>query len=306
MKVKRLLQYIICFILIFPGTLTAEKEPKVLLINSDAGVEKYKMTQEEFKKAFSRPVLEINLNDKKWGISEVEDLLYDENPDLIYCIGSKAYLIANKFTAEKPVVFSSVINWQRLPVTKKTYGVSNELPSDMQITLFRYIFPSVKRIGIVYSEQYNSQWFEKTREDAGKMGVEIIGQKVSSNKDFLGSAKILITKIDALWLIADPVIISDKRMLMEVFKECDKRKVPVFTYNDVFTQYGAIMIVSVDDATIGRQSAGLSHDLLSGARLDEKIQYPAGSHIILNMKKIRQFSLPYNQQALSIVNQIIK
>jgi putative tryptophan/tyrosine transport system substrate-binding protein len=306
MKAQRLLQYIICFILIFPGALAAKKEPKVLLINSDSGVEKYKMTQEEFKKAFSRPVREINLNDKKWGISEVEDLLYDENPDLIYCIGSKAYLIANKFTAEKPVVFSSVINWQRLPVTKKTYGVSNELPSGMQITLFRYVFPSVKRIGIIYSEQYNSQWFDKTREEAGKIGVTIIGQKVARNKDFLNSVKLLLPNIDALWLISDPVIISDKKIITEVFKECDQHRIPVFTYHDIFTQYGAMLIVSVDDATIGRQSAGLSNDILSGARFEERIQYPAGSHIILNLKKIKEFSLPYNQQALGIVNQVIK
>ncbi|MCX5799476.1 MAG: hypothetical protein NTU90_07960 [Proteobacteria bacterium] len=306
MKVQKLLRFVICFLLLLPAVLSAQKKPKVLLITSDATVVKYSAIREEFKKAFSRPILEVNLNEKQWGINAVEEFLYDEKPDLIYCIGSKAYLTANKFIAEKPVVFSSVINWQRLPITKKTYGVSNELPSGMQITLFRYIFPKVIRIGIVYSEQYNSQWFDKTKEEARKMGVEIIGQTITKNTQFPLSVKALLPKIDALWLISDPVIISDKKNLTDVFRECNQRKVPVFTYHDIFAEYGATLIVSVDDGTIGRQSAGLSNDVLSGVKMEEKIQYPAGSHIILNLKKVKEFDLPYNEQALGIVNQIIR
>ena len=141
MKLRNFTWLIIWVFLVFPARLTAEKEPKVLLINSDATVEKYQVAQEEFRKTYARPVLEIKLDDKKWKVPDVEDFLYDEYPDLVYCIGSKAYLIANRFVSEKDIVFSSIVNWQRLPVTKKTYGVSSELHSEMQMTLFRYIFP---------------------------------------------------------------------------------------------------------------------------------------------------------------------
>jgi putative ABC transport system substrate-binding protein len=295
-----------CFLLLLPAVLTAEKEPKVWLVNSDARVEKYKIAQEEFKRTFARPVFEVNLNEKRWDITAVEEALYDESPNLVYCIGSKAYLVANKFAAEKPVVFSSIINWQRLPLAKKTYGVSNELPSEMQLTLFRYVFPQVKKIGIVYSEQYNKQWFEKTREEAKKIGIEIHGQAVSSNTELARLVSTLLPAIDALWMISDPLIISDKKMLTEVFKACDKKKVPVFTYQDVFTEYGAVLIISVDDATIGRQSARMSNELLAGGTMAEQVQYPAGSHIILNLKKAKEFGLPYNEQALGVINQIIK
>ena len=81
---------------------------------------------------------------------------------------------------------------------------------------------------------------------------------------------------------------------------------PVFTYHDIFAEYGALLIVSVDDATIGRQSARLSNEVLSGGKMEEKIQYPAGSHIILNLKKVKEFDLSYNEEALGIVNQIIR
>ena len=306
MKLRNLTWLIVWLFLVFPARLAAEKEPKVLLINSDATVEKYRVAQEEFKKTYSRPVLEINLDDKKWKVPDVEDLLYDEYPDLVYCIGSKAYFIANRFVSEKDIVFSSIVNWQRLPVTKKTYGVSSELYSGMQMTLFRYIFPDVKKIGVLYSEKYNSQWFNAARAEAKEMGIEIIGQHISEGKQTIKALKDLMPKVDVLWLIADPLIMTDKENLTEVFNECEAKKVPVFSYHDIFVEYGAVLIVSVDEPTIGRQAAGMAKEITSVGKMEEKVQYPAGSHIILNLKKVKEYGLPYKEEALSMVNQIVE
>ena len=306
MKLRNFTWLTVWFFLVFPASLAAEKEPKVLLINSDATVEKYRVAQEEFKKTYSRPVLEINLDDKKWKVPDVEDFLYDEYPDLVYCIGSKAYFIANRFVSEKDIVFSSIVNWQRLPVTKKTYGVSSELYSGMQMTLFRYIFPEAKKIGVLYSEQYNSQWFNAARAEAKEMGIEIIGQHISEGKQTIKALKDLMPKVDVLWLISDPLIMTDKENLTEVFNECEAKKVPVFSYHDIFVEYGAVLIVSVDEPTIGRQAAGMAKEITSVGTMEEKVQYPAGSHIILNLKKVKEYDLKYNEEALSVVNQIVE
>ena len=103
-------------------------------------------------------------------IQRVQDFLYDEYPDLIYCIGTKAYLIAQKFVSERNIVFSSIINWQRLPVTEKTYGVSNELHPGMQMTMYRYVFPAVKRIGVLYSKSFNREWLRDAAANCQRHG----------------------------------------------------------------------------------------------------------------------------------------
>lgn len=214
---------LICFIgLVFLlSVLSADEGPKIMVINSNASVEKYKVAQEEFTKSISTPVVEIDLGAKKWKVAEIEDLLYDEYPDLVYCIGTKAYLLANKYISERNIVFSSIINWRRLPAAKKTYGVSNELNPEMQITLYRYIFPRVKKIGVLYSEKYNKHWFNAAREAAKEMGVEIIGRPLSKRRDTLPALNGLLKEIDALWLISDPVVMSDKDSLIELFKHSD-------------------------------------------------------------------------------------
>lgn len=297
---------LLCFFLLLCGTLSGDVRAKIMLINSSASVEKYRVAQAEFKKSIPQSIIEVDLTEKEWKLSDVEDLLYDEYPDLIYCIGSKAYLIANKYVSEKDIVFSSIINWRRLPIAKKTYGVSNELHAGFQITLYRYFFPGVKKIGVLYSAKYNKQWFRKAQDEAKEMGIEIIGKDVVASNYTIAALKEILPGIDALWLISDPVIMSDKKNLLDVFKEADAQKVPIFSYHEAFAEYGAVLIVSVDNPTIGRQAAAIATDVLTGAKVEEKVQPPAGSHIILNLKKVKEHGLKYQEAALSSVNEIIE
>lgn len=298
----------ICFMgLVFLlSVLSADEGPKIMVINSNAAVEKYRIAQEEFTKSISTPVVEIDLGATKLKLREIEDLLYDEYPDLVYCIGSKAYLLANKFISDRKIVFSSILNWRRLPLAPKTYGISSELNPEMQITLYRYIFPELKRIGVLYSRKYNKQWFNEAQSVAKEMGVEIIGRSVSKKRDVIPELKGLLKEVDALWLISDPVVMSDKKSLVEVFKLCDLNKKPILSYHNSFAEHGAVLIVSVDIPTTGRQAAAISLEVLSDDVVKKKVQLPAGSHITLNLKKANEYGLKHSEMALGVVNRIIE
>jgi len=287
-------------------TLSADEGPTIMVINSNASVEKYKIAQEEFLRSMPIPVKEIALGAKKWKLRELEDLLYDVYPDLVYCIGTRAYLLACKYIGERNIVFSSIINWRRLRMAQKTYGVSGELNPEMEITLFRTMFPGVKRIGVLYSPKYNKHWFKTAREAGKEMRVEIIGRSLSKRRDTLPELKELLPEIDALWLISDPVVMADKDTLMEIFRQCDASSKPIFSYHDALADYGAILIVSVDNPTTGRQAAAISQEVLSGDSVITKVQLPAGSHIILNLEKAREYGLTYGGMALSMVNRFVE
>jgi putative ABC transport system substrate-binding protein len=298
---------VFCFFFFFPAALYGSEASAILLINSDDSVEKYRDAGNAFKEALSSiPFQEVLMNDSIREVSDIEKILMTPRFKAVHCIGTKAYLIANQYAGEKHIVFSSVMNWLRLPTTERTFGVSNELPSEMQMMLFRYIFPNIKKIGVLYSSQYNKEWFEAARDAAKKMEVEIIGQALSDEKETLPGLKTLLPLADSFWLISDPVVMSDKTVLFELLKQCDSRKLPVFSYHDAFGRYGAALIVSADNPTIGRQAAGIAADLLSGKNPEGKVLFPAGTHITLNLKKIREYGLPYNENALGSVNNIIE
>jgi len=292
-------------------TVSPEKsgeKPGILLINSDGNVEKYRTAQEEFKKTVSASVLETDLGNEKELENEIKKML-TYNADLVYCIGAKAFSFAKDHFGDKYLVFSSIINCLRLtPFPQKTYGISNELHTRMPLFMFRSIFPDIRKIGILYSEQYTLQWFKDSESQAKELEIEISGRRVAEKEDLMPALKDLLSRTDALWLISDPLIMPEKKSLYDILKVCDKHKKPVFSYHETYVNYGAVLVVSADEATIGRQAAAIAMELLSGNMMnpDEKVQFPAGSRITLNLKKTEEYGLEYNKDGLGMVNNIVR
>jgi len=297
---------ILCFFLITSGIVSAGDEPGVLLLNSDRSIEKYRTAQEGFKGSVSYNVSEITIRGYEGDISDLYRQISREPYRLIYCIGTEAYLAAVKHAPEKNIVFSSIINWRRMPEGPHVYGVSNELHPMMQITHFKHIFPDLKNIGVLYSREFNEQWLDLSKDAAKKTGVIIISRAVPDIDQSKEALKELLPDIDAFWLIPDPMIISGKKNLLDLIHICDKNKIPVFSYNDLYAKYGATLIVSADDSTIGRQAAVITEDLLVNREISKKVQLPAGSRITLNLEKVKTFDLKTNDAALDSVNHILE
>ncbi len=102
------------------------------------------------------------------------------------------------------------------------------------------------------------------------------------------------------------MILAGKETVADLFKLCDEQLIPILTYHPAFAEYGAMMIISVDHATTGRQAAAMTREVLSKNTVQKKVQLPAGSHIILNLKKADEYGLKYGDSALDAVNGIIE
>ncbi len=277
----------------------------VLILSSDTTVEKYLTAQTSFKKATTASTYEIDLG-KKWADdSRVARSIITKDPDVIYCIGSKAYLLAHKVAKDKNIVLSSAINWQRFPLGKNTFGVANELPSEMQLTMFRYFFPKINTIGVLYSKKYNKEWMDLAVHDGKEVDIEVTGRSIKHPKDVEDDLLLLLSEVDAIWLTSDPVVLANKNTIETIFQLADKHNKPVFAYDPAFAGYGATMMLSADIPTIGRQAAGLAEEIIGVRPAGGRFQSPAGSEIIVNLKKIDEYGIELNRDALDSVNSII-
>ncbi len=279
---------------------------KILAVNSNSRVKAYSQVLASFKEAMNTSLQEIDLDGKKEPGSSLTYAVEKGNPDLVYCIGSAAYVAVNSLHPEGNVIFSSAINWRRLPGADKSYGVSNELSTEMQITMFRYFFPEVKRIGVIYSKSFNREWIKSARESAGQLGVKIVAVDVKDAGDVTSALEKLLPKIDALWITPDPIVLASGETIQKIFLLSDKVKKPVFAYRNVFAKFGAVLTLSADLVTVGRQVAGLARQLLAGAGPAEKVENPAGTYITLNLKKVTEYGIPVNMEAMDSVNHVIE
>jgi len=303
MRISKIILMFFVFLLL-AGIVSADAEPDILLLNSDVSIEKYKIAQEEYKKTISYNVTEYTIEGFKGESSELYRAISRNPYRLIYCIGTKAYLTAIKHAPEKTILFSSIINWQRLPQGDAVFGISNELHPLMHLMHFKILFPDMKKIGVLYSREINEQWLAQSKEDANKAGIRIIDEAVPDMDQTDESLDKILPEIDALWLIPDPMIISSRKNVISIIGACDKKKIPVFTYNHVYSKLGATLVVAVDASTVGRQAAVMSDTILSGHLPLDNIQLPAGSHITLNLNKIKEFGIPYNPDALDTIDHI--
>jgi putative ABC transport system substrate-binding protein len=288
------------------GLATGADSPpaKILVVNSDGRVEKYNTAQKSFRDSFEHPVKELDLS----GLSEqaAERAIRSESPTAVYTIGVKAAAAAGRSVPGKPMVVSSVINWHRLPSAKdpNTHVIANELPSAAQLTMFRYFFPRIRRVGVLYSRDFNRQWMADAVAAGTDVGIEVIGVPVRTGRAARTEAARLLAKVDALWVTADPVVLNNEADVRTLFEEAASARKPAFTYTSAFAVFNPTLIVAPDIATIGRQAAGILKGLADGS--SKEVQNPAGSEMTLNLRAVREYGLELNTEAMDSVNQVIR
>ena len=302
---------IICFYSSFAAFTAASAtaagmSSRILIINSDKSVSKYAIIHREFKSALKFKIFEINMQGKTFTPNMLKQRVSSLHPDLIYAIGSKAYIQTSAVIKNQPLIFSSMINWRRFRLNNNTYGVALELQVDMPLYLYSYLFPKIRRIGVLYSPRYNQQWFNNAMLQAQEVGISLYGQALNQPEEISRALKILLPKVDAIWLISDPIALYDKNSMRTIFAKAAARKKPIFAYNTLFMKYGAVLTIAADIPTMGRQAAGMAEDILNQEQVDEKVQPPAGSHVILNLKKVHEYGIKINHAALSSVEEIIQ
>lgn len=292
------------FLSCFSIIVSAQEKIDILIVNSDYSVKKYALAQDVFEANQEKSSTSINLPDLS--TDEASDLIKKNKFKIIYCIGTKAYMLAHGLAPEKNIVFSSAINWRRLPVTEKSYGIAQELPAATQLMMYRYLFPEIKKIGVLYSEQFNHEWLENAVQSAKDVGIAVVGQNISEGQNLSTEIKKLLPEVDALWLISDPHVLADRSAVSVIFQQTEMSNKPVFTYNKVFIDFGALLVISADTPTIARQVSAQVDELLGMKVVKKRVSNPAGSHVILNMKRLKNYSLKLNKEALGSVNQIVE
>ncbi|MBF0567141.1 MAG: hypothetical protein HQK89_18100 [Nitrospirae bacterium] len=276
---------------------------KVLVINSDSTVDKYNLVKAGFLSNINFDKVEINLNDPGMDETHVSGIIKEESPDIVYTIGTKAYMYAFKLANGRGHVFTAVLNWRRLPVNDTTYGISDGVPQAIQLNMFHYFFPDLKTVGILYSESYNKSWVDLAVNEGRNVNISVIGKTVSKPEEVGASLKELLTQADAVWLIPDPVVLSKSEYSDIIFKESANAKKPVFAYSLIYKQDGAVFIITSDIPTTARQSAALVKELIRNGSAVNKVQDPAGTFIFLNQKKAMDYGMKLNEEALPMVNQ---
>jgi len=280
---------------------------RILVVNTNNSVERYRIAQVAFMETLKGSnISTLDLEKDNHPVDTLQDLLNKQSYDAIYCIGAKALGSIDYIDPDTPVVFSSVLNWRRFSTQPNYYGVASEVAPGAQLTWFKYFFPETKKIGVIYSEK-NQKLIHDVISSADELSVQIIAEEINYQGQLASKVKDLLPKVDALWLISDPLVLASTSNAKLLFENAARQNIPVFSYNDFFIDMGAVLSISADLPTTGRQAALIVQNVTQNtAKQRSMVQFPAGSNISLNLKKVRTYKMKLNESALDSVNRIVE
>ncbi len=274
----------------------------VLVIDSNGAVKKYTETIDAFRKNFNQDFTVLDLSDMT--PREIKNTLYDIYPDIVYAVGAKAYQYANAYIPEKTIYFSSIIDYKKLDIRGERYGISNELHSGMQLTLIKSIFTTVGSLGVIYSE-HTQNIMEDLRQNAEKIGITLYPLNIADTFKDADAIEKLVLKSDAMIIIPDPLFLGNEAHVRNFFNLSKKYKKAVIAYHELFINYGAILAISVDNPTIGRQIATMLQNPIPREK-GMAIQYPAGTHIVFNKREAAALGLKVSPDIAQIATKIFE
>jgi putative ABC transport system substrate-binding protein len=185
-------------------------------------------------------------------------------------------------------IYCMVLNPEKVIGEKERgCGIPLNIPVQTQIEMISRGFPSVRRVGLLYDPEHNSEFLRKAAGAASFLNLTVVPLKVSSKKDIPSALESQWKHMDALWLIPDRTVISES-IVNYLIKEAFLRKVPVIGYNRFFYEAGAALAFVFDYKELGQQCAQKALRVLLGENCQDTSPF---FHVWVNEKVAEKLGL---------------
>jgi len=239
----------------------------------------------------------------------VKQLKNDGDVKVIITLGARASEMVASEIKDKPIVFSYVLNWKSYAALRQSNvtGIEFEIPANVSLTLFKMIAPNVKKIGIIYNEDNSKEVVSAIEKEIKNYELELSLQKISTPSKLKKAFKELLKdKINALWVIADPILTQDKDYFKYLTEESKNNNIATLTVTEKFVElFGLLFAVAPDYKTIGSQSANIVQNILDGRKISEiPVETPIGTINVINLKTAESINLKFDEFLLKMFNKV--
>ncbi len=200
---------------------------------------------------------------------EIIDSIRSLNPEVILTVGSPATGIAKENFDDLPIVFSGV----KYPILsgfvdsaekpgKNITGASLDIPTDVQFNCFKKIVPTIKRVGVLYTDN-TASLIPHARIVAGQLNLELIAMRVDSEKDLPETLDSLALMVDGIWSVADANLFGPKSTRY-ILLNTVRKGIPFMGFSRHVVESGALFALDFDYKAVGIQAGNIVNRVLAG------------------------------------------
>jgi putative ABC transport system substrate-binding protein len=190
-------------------------------------------------------------------------------PAVVLAVGAPAASLLREKIKDIPIVYCMISDPKRYDLAGgNVSGVLLKIRPQEQLQVFKKALPAVRRIGVLYDPEVSGETIAEARAVARDLNLLLIEKIVTRQADIADSLSEMLWGVDALWMLPDPTVVS-KESFQYLLEASISRRLPLFTFSDVFVKRGALLALAPDYSQIGRQAGELVQKILQG-------QSPAG------------------------------
>ncbi len=204
-------------------------------------------------------IFEFSFEDEKAAV-DLNNRIETIKPTLILTLGTPATKALRQMFDSLTIVYAMILDPTKSNISPP--GVSMDIPIEVKLKAFKWIFPAVKTVGTIYSSEY-SLLFEEAFSACSNLGLRLIGKKIASQNEFPSALEEVFDKADCFLMITDPNVYLSKTT-EHLLISAIQRKIPVIGLSASYAKAGAIIAFDCDYADLGRQTAELVLRMLAG------------------------------------------
>ena len=259
----------ICLIVGMGHLCQAEVEgPKKIAVLVSRDIRPYLQAVDGFKKGLGKKItatIDTYSLEREQGVTQevLRKKIEAAGYDLVLAVGPEAmqFIWTDRFSDRTKKVYAMVLNPPGL--LPDLCGVPLDIPVGLELKIIKHAFPSFQNLGILYDPSHNDLFVRNAMDQSADVGLKIIPLNVSSKREIPSVLGPQWARLDGLWLIPDPTVISES-LVRFLIKKALSGGVAVIGYNRFFYRSGAALSFILDYEQIGEQAAGLSFQILSG------------------------------------------
>lgn len=200
------------------------------------------------------------------GRQTLVEQIVEAAPRLVISVGPDAARFSGLALQEIDVrkIYTMVLSPDKvLPASGLACGIPLNIAPEIQLAYVKAALPGLVRIGLIFDPAYNAAYAKRVAAVAAGVGLTVVPLEISSRKQLPDLLAKHWATIDTIWLIPDRTVISEG-LVRYIIKEAIVRRVAVIGYNRFFYESGAALSFVFDYRAIGRQTARLGMDAVSG------------------------------------------
>jgi len=221
--------------------------------------------------------------------TDITRLVREEQPRLILTLGDTA-LKAVKRVRSVPIISLMSLNLQNMDGSHPNLsGISMLISPERYIPIFSNL--RARRVGVLYNPARSGAYIRRASQSATRSGIVLILREVRSSKDTPHQLASLSREVDALWMIPDPVVVT-QQTAEAFFHFSQREKIPVIAFAGIYLSLGSSAVLEVDRFDMGKQAAEIALKISRGIDPeDPPIESPRKAILKINRTVLRRLGI---------------